>query len=344
MRIHRPGTAIITALALATSIATTGAGWAQTSTNLLLDWAFESSHAVYTPAVKHGYFGEEGLDVTIERGAGSGDTVNKVATGTYEFGVASLNSVIPFNAQNPDNRVVAVFVVYDGILNSVIGLKSRGIETLKDIEGKKLVTAANHDGYLLFESFAEKAGIDASKVEWEIAAPNVRDALVVQGQVDGMLGISTARFALEEFGIAEDDISVFHYGEYLPDLINRAVIVSERTIEEKPELVEAFVRVVARSVKAAIADPDQAVEDLKLFDPLINTALERRRFEENLAHQLLTANVRENGLSHITPERLRSNYAEVLSSLDLAQAGDAEAVYTDRFLPDRALLRVEPTN
>lgn len=331
--------AVIASVAIFGLLVPTAAS-AQTSTKLLLDWAYESSHAVFTPGLREGLFKEEGLDVTIDRGYGSGDTVAKVAAGTYDFGSASINAVIPFNAKNPENRVVVVFVVYDGVLNSVIGLKSRGIKTLKDIEGKKIVTAANHDGYLFFSSFAGKAGIDPSKVEWVIASSNVRDALVAQRKGDGMLGISTARLALEEIGVSADDISVFHFSDHLPDLISRGIIVSEKTIREKPELVRSFVRAVVKSVQSTIRDPAAAVEGLKTFDPLINVSLEKRRFDENLKFQLLTANVRANGLSYITPERLTNNLKSLASAFNIPADSDPLTLYTEKFLPPRSELQV----
>lgn len=331
--------AVIAAAAIA-SLLTPSIASAQTSTKLLLDWAYESSHAVFTPGLREGLFKKEGLDVTIDRGHGSGDTVAKVAAGTYDFGSASINAVIPFNAKNPNNRVVVVFVVYDGVLNSLIGLKSRGIKTLKDIEGKKIVTAANHDGYLFFNSFAQKAGIDASKIEWVIASSNVRDALVAQRRGDGMLGISTARLALEEIGTPSDDISVFLFSDHLPDLISRGIIVSEKTIRERPELVRSFVRAVVKSVQSTIRDPAAAVEGLKTFDPLINVTLEKRRFEENLKFQLLTPNVQANGLSFITPERLSNNLKSIAPALSIPADTDPLTLYTDKFLPPRSELSV----
>ena len=74
---------------------------------------FQSNHAIFTMASDSGYFSDAGLRVKIDRGFGSADTISKVAAGTYDFGFADLNLLVDFNAKNPANKVVGVFVSFD---------------------------------------------------------------------------------------------------------------------------------------------------------------------------------------------------------------------------------------
>src|ERR1700731_2044316 len=55
---------------------------------LLLDWLPTGEHAAYFAGLQRGFFRDAGIDLSITRGYGSGDTVNKVAAGAAKFGVA----------------------------------------------------------------------------------------------------------------------------------------------------------------------------------------------------------------------------------------------------------------
>src|SRR4051794_22768622 len=52
------------------------------------DWLPSGEHAMYYGAWQKGIFAEEGIDVTITRGYGSGDTLTKLAGGAFGFGGA----------------------------------------------------------------------------------------------------------------------------------------------------------------------------------------------------------------------------------------------------------------
>ena len=49
---------------------------------------------IYFLAADRGYFKEEGLDITFDQGEGAGAAAPKVASGAYDIGFGSLDSVI----------------------------------------------------------------------------------------------------------------------------------------------------------------------------------------------------------------------------------------------------------
>src|SRR5687768_15957849 len=55
-----------------------------------LDWRFEGPAALFLAADAKGYYKAAGLNVTIDAGNGSGGTVQRVASGTYDMGFADL--------------------------------------------------------------------------------------------------------------------------------------------------------------------------------------------------------------------------------------------------------------
>ena len=73
----------VAALALAATPAL-----AQDKVRFQTDWIPSGEHAMYYGGWQKGIFAAEGIDITITRGYGSGDTVTKLAGGGFEFGHA----------------------------------------------------------------------------------------------------------------------------------------------------------------------------------------------------------------------------------------------------------------
>src|SRR6516165_12624873 len=83
-------------LALAALVSCTAA--AEDKVGLALDWIINGTHAGYYVARDKGLYREAGLEVTIARGFGSGDTVKRVANGSATFGIADSGAIIAARA------------------------------------------------------------------------------------------------------------------------------------------------------------------------------------------------------------------------------------------------------
>ena len=113
------------AAALAASVFFSTAHAQNTPIKFQLDWRFEGPAAFFLTPVAKGYFKDAKLDVSIDAGNGSGGTVTRVASGTYDMGFADLAALMEFHANNPDapNKPVAVMMVYNNSPAAVISLK-----------------------------------------------------------------------------------------------------------------------------------------------------------------------------------------------------------------------------
>src|SRR4029450_9019001 len=105
-----------------------------------LDWRFECPAAMFLLPKLNGYSAAAKLHVTVDAGSGSGNAVNRVASGTYQMGFADLAALIEFVGNNPTapNKPVAVMMVYDTTPAAVFSLKKTGIRTPADLQGKKM--------------------------------------------------------------------------------------------------------------------------------------------------------------------------------------------------------------
>jgi NitT/TauT family transport system substrate-binding protein len=323
------------ALGLAASVAPYIAK-AQPMANMkfVADFNLQGNHSVFSLAIDRGYYSREGLATAMDRGYGSGDTIVKVASGAYDIGFADINAVVKFNAQNPDKRVIAVYQGFDRTLASIISLQRSGIKRPLDLEGLTLGAPESDASRLLFPAFARKNGIDASKVAWKSIAPNLRETILVQGQVNAITGfITTSFFNLVAAGVPREQIATLLFSDYGLDLYGNAVIVREDTIAAYPERVGGFVRATIAGTYDAIADPAAGMQSVKKRDPLFDVSLERERFDMVLRNAILTPYVQKNGFGSIDPARMALTIQANAEAYGIANPPSPDQIMTTRFLP-----------
>jgi NitT/TauT family transport system substrate-binding protein len=328
------------AAAAALLLASGTAGAQTTDVKFALDWALQGNHAMWTMAADKGHFAKENLNVTMDRGFGSGDTVVKVASGAYDIGFGDINALVPFNAQNPDRRVKAVFVVFDQSLSAVITYRNAGVVEPKDLAGKTLAAPEGEASRLMFPAFARANGVDASKVSWQAVTPQLRETMLAQKRVDGITGfVSTSVFNLRAAGVDPNSLLVMRYNDRGVDILGNAILVTDAYLQRNPKVVEAFIRATIAGMKDLIADPAAGMAQLKKRDPLLNEALELERWGMVRDLVVLTPHVRANGFSEIAPARLEAAVRTVGEAYNVADKVKGADVYTAAHLPPQAQRR-----
>jgi NitT/TauT family transport system substrate-binding protein len=305
-----------------------------------LDWTWQSAHSGWTLAADRGFFAEAGLDVQIDRGFGSGDTMTKVAAGTYDIGFADTNLLLKFNHENPNAQLTSVFVLYDASPNAAIFLKSAGIERPKDLEGRKISVTDGEGTRLLFPIFARANQLDLSKIELLSVTAQLRDTMVVQRRADATLGfLTTTALNMVGAGVPRGDIAWLQYNRWGVELYSSGLVVRKDYAERNPEAVSAFVVATIRGLRAMIAEPAAAMASLKRREPLIDETIEISRNELINEVALMTPHVRANGVSSVDKARFERSAAQVAEAFDLSIRPPMDFTYTERFLPaDRKIV------
>jgi NitT/TauT family transport system substrate-binding protein len=307
---------------------------AETSVKLSLDWLVQGIHVPFSNALSKKFFEKEGLKVTIDRGYGSADTISKVGNGLYDFGVADPNLLLKYNNDNPDAKVTMVLLVYDGSQSAIVARKSSGIAAPKDLVGKKIAAPPSDNTRQIFPVYAKAAGFDASKVEWVSAQPNVRDTLLVSNQVDAVAALEpTVMLDLQKLNANESDYISLRLASYLPELMGEGVIVAQKTIKERPELVRAMVRAVIAGEQDAIAHPEAAVATLALLNPMVDLKSELWRFQSDAALNMQNPALKTSGLGAMDDARLRKDMEYMSETFGVPVPKDLSDIYDQRFLP-----------
>ena len=321
-------------------------GTAQAQTTPLkfqLDWRFEGPSALFLLPAAKGYFKEARLDVTVDAGNGSGGTVTRVASGSYDIGFADMAALMEFHANNPDapNKPVAVMMVYNNTPASVMALKKSGIKTPADLNGKKLGAPVFDAGRRAFPIFAKANSV--GNVQWTAMDPPLRETMLVRGDIEAITGFTfTSVLNLEARGVKADEVVVLAYPAYGVKLYGNAIIASPRLIKENPAALKAFLAAFAKGAKEVMAKPEAAIEYVKQRDGIINVALETRRLQMAIDSVIASPDARAEGFGQLNPGRLALMASQVSDAFATKTRVNPSVVWDGSFLPTRAELNVLP--
>ncbi|HET6787891.1 MAG TPA: ABC transporter substrate-binding protein [Aquabacterium sp.] len=308
-----------------------------------LDWRFEGPAALFLYPAAKGYFAQAGLDVSIDAGSGSGGTVTRVASGTYDMGLADMAALMEFHANNPDapNKPVAIMMVYNNTPAAVFALKSSGIKSPADLAGKKLGAPVFDAGRKAWPIFAKANKIGA--VTWTSMDPPLRETMLVRGDVDAITGFSfTSLLNLEARGAKPQDIVFFPFAQYGVKLYGNAIIASPKLLKDNPAAVKAFLKAFAKGTGEVLRNPDAGLATVKARDGIINTDLEKRRLLMAIDQVINSPDARAEGFGQVKLPRLALMASQVGDAYNTKTRVNPDGVWTPAYLPSAADLNVLP--
>lgn len=335
MRIRTLITALLTS---ATMMALTAPAQAQTKIKMVLNWKYQGPQAWFFMAQDKGYFKAEGLDVEIDQGEGSSASITKVASGAYQAGFGDINALISMAATRPAQAPVAVFMIYNTPPFTIVVKNDSPIQTPKDLEGKTVGGPANDGALKLFPAFAKVAKIDATKVSITNMAPNLREQMLLRGQVDAIFGFTnTVYFSAKLVGIDPDkDLRFIKYADYGMDLYSNAIVFSRTFARDNPKAVAGFVKAVNRAINDTLNDTQAGMDTVMKREPLLSRDVETERLIATIKQEMSHPEVGRIGLGDVDPERLKRAIDMVVDANSLPRTPSNDEIFDRSFLPARA--------
>jgi NitT/TauT family transport system substrate-binding protein len=308
-----------------------------TRVRFAVDFVWQANHAIWTVAQDRGFFTEEKLNVQVDRGYGSADNLTKLGTGALDIGLVDPNLLAKFNQENPNNQMMSVCIVYDAAPSAAVFLRSSGIKTMKDIEGRKVAVTEGSANVPLFKALCRLNGVDVNKVEFISVSPQLRDTMVIQKRADVAVGFfTTSVINLAAAGIARDDIGYFQYNKNGLALYSLSLVCSKDYCAANPAVVAGFLRGTIRGTREMLKDPKGAVASVIRRDGLLKEAVEMERNDLMNEGCLVTPWVRENGMSTVQRERFEQTTGLVADLLGVSSKPRMEDIYTDKYLPPQS--------
>jgi NitT/TauT family transport system substrate-binding protein len=310
---------------------------AQTPVKFTLDGKIEGPVAPFVVAVDKDSFKAQGVEVTIETALGTPEALGRVAAGTHDMGFAGVVALMKFRDQNPGAPIRAVFMVYNKPAFAIIGRKSRGVITPKDIEGRKLGAPPADAAYAQWPIFANVNGIDPAKVTIVNVGVPVREPMLASGEVDAITGLSfSSALDLKQRGVPPDDINVLLMADYGVELYGSAVLVNSKFAEEKPDAVRAVLRGLVNGLNETVRSPFTAVESVLRRNDAASRVVELERLRMAIQDNILTDEVKANGYGGIDEARFERGIDQLGLAYSFKAKPKSGDVFDPSFLPSAA--------
>lgn len=251
----------------------------KTKVVVALDWTPNGNHLGFYVAKDKGLYDAAGLDVrlispmdpeykeTYTEGDTRGDAAeyvtpcSKVATGSAHFAMNSPEGVVGWNIApgRPSLKAVAALMC-DRNTSAIVTLKSSGINSPKDLDGKRYASyAARFEGRIV-QKMIQADGGKGDYIEdtppmlgiWNTLLEGKADATWVFMQWEGV-----------EAKLKGVDLNVFPVCDYgMPYAYAPCLCAHPEWLEANPEVAKAFLAATAQGYQAAAKDPVAAADTL----------------------------------------------------------------------------------
>jgi NitT/TauT family transport system substrate-binding protein len=308
------------------------AAHAQDKVRFQTDWIPSGEHAMYYGAWVKGIWAQEGLDITITRGYGAGDTATKVGAGAADFGVADAGAVLTARART-NLPVKVISVLYSHSPHALFVLKSSGITNFKGLAGKKIGITPGNAHRVYFPKIAERSGTDPSKIVWVNMDGAAMAAQLIAKNIDAAPFFAIHHYYQNKAAKkAGEEIVALPFVQVGFAIYSASLIASDRMVAEKPELVRKFLRAARKSFEWARDNPQEAcklhvqkVPEVELDDCMgsLKAALT----------YVFNDHQKQFGFGSTSSERLAATWTAVAEAQELDKKWDAKQAFDTRFLP-----------
>jgi NitT/TauT family transport system substrate-binding protein len=311
----------------------TGPAIAETALKLSLDFIMFGPNSPFVYADEHGYFNEAGLSVRIDPSSGSGDAINRLASGAYDIGYADVSTLIEFAAKNPAAAPKIVLFIQDRTPSTILYRKQKGIGKPKDLEGHSLGSGAADAGSRLFPTFARLNNIDVGKVDRQLVDFRLRDSMFAQGKFDAIIAYADSMLNVRTLGLDISEVGRLDYADWGLNFYGNAMIASRQIIDANPAAVRGAVEAVAKAWRDAARDQRPIIDALIKRNSMAKREVDLERLEFIVRNQVISPFTRANGIGAVDAKRLDDNLRLVGEGFNLASVPSRADIFDDRFLP-----------
>lgn len=264
--------------ALTFALAIAPAAFAQEKASLRLNWLYYGFHSFFPLGVDKGFYKEEGIELTIGEGQGSGRAVQIVGAKSDTFGLSDGASVIAGVTKGAP--IVAVMGVMNKSPFAVISRADANIKTVKDLEGKNVAATTGEAGLTIFPAIVQANKLNGDAIKFVRVDGAGKLVAMLEKRVDAMLGgLENQSLILAQRGLAVTNIA---YADVGANTLGLVIHVHKETLEKSPKLVQGFVRATQKSIDYAEKNPDEAIAALAKIKPDLDKDLAMKQLKAGL--------------------------------------------------------------
>lgn len=304
---------------------------ADTKVNFCASWIIYGAYTPYVAGIERGIFKAEGLDVTLHRGHGSGDTFKKVAVGSCDYGdaaagAAGLGRVSGVKAKE-------IYMTAASLQDANYYFEDVRIKTPKDFEGKRITGGPKaSSNTLMWPIFARANGIDTGKVEVVYMSPAAKFQSLLAGKVDMIIAFHDNVFAYQTAAQGKGKkLAVQLWADHGIDIYGNGLTASDETIAGKKDATMRFLRGYVGSLQWAYQNREAAVDIFVKKHPEHKRESALKSMEV-LFYHMFDKYTDKFGLGHMNPDKAARTVNMTLEGSGLQTKLDPSEAFTNEFV------------
>jgi NitT/TauT family transport system substrate-binding protein len=293
----------------------------KTRVRIALNWFPEAEHGGFYAAQVHGYYAARDLEVEILGGGPDAPVIQRVATGSVEFGVTNADDVIYARAQQAP--VVALMAPYQVNPRCIMVHAASGIERIDQLANITLAMSQR-------PAFSHY-------LRWKYPLTGV-NIVPYPGNVSQFL--ANPNFAQQGYIFSEPFVARQQGGDPKALLVSdigfnpyaSVLIATESTIAQRADIARAVVEASVEGWAHYLREPEQTNRHINSLNPEMGLEILAYGAAESRA-LVLDSIARDKGLGHMSAERwseLRQQMVD--ASLIEKTAASAQKAFDAQFL------------
>jgi NitT/TauT family transport system substrate-binding protein len=296
---------------------------------VLTNYAFFGRHAPLFAGIERGFFREAGFDVQMLPTTGSGFVNTAIDGNRADFALTDASVLV--QSVSKGAKIIAFGVYLDISANGLASLQP--IPTPESLIGRKIAAALTDSSRVVVPIVYSLKNLDASRLDWQAADPGTYFSLLLSGRVDVIAAAMDAdRPALSKVAASQNkQVHFAAFADWGYDVFGIFLVTQTARVAERPDEVKAFAAAVVKSVKYALANPDEAAHIMAqknlTFDPEVVAAQWKAS-----AAAMQTDYVRRNGYGIATVDRLQRTITLARTALKIETEVTPEQLFAQGML------------
>lgn len=307
-------------------------GWSQKRERVTLKytWVFNSNIAPVFMGLEKGFFAAEGIDLDWQDGRGSNKNLKLLSAKKLLMSFAGAGTAAKFISQGSPLKVVWAYLQTSPM--AIIAHEDLGIRSPKDLEGKRLGAPPYSGTMAIFPAFANRNGVDVSKITLVNVTPAALQPSLLSRKVDAVFGYYPRDVPFLRSKGAK--VNYLRYADHGVNPLDLSIVVHNSVFNDKPETLRRLLRGLSKSVAYTQTHPDEAVAALQKLVPLsVKNPEVALQGVKNVLSLVRTKNTRGKPLGWMAKKDWEHT-VDILSKFGgLKNPLPVEKYYTNEFVP-----------
>jgi NitT/TauT family transport system substrate-binding protein len=303
----------------------------ETPVTIRLDFIVGGNHAPWFVAWEKGFYAKRGLNVTIQPGTGSADTIRTIAAGGADVGFANVSTAIVGRSRGAPVVSVAQLGY---IAVTVLWRDETDIKSLKDLERKSWAISPGQAQWFLLPALARINNLDFKSIKIEETAPPLQPAALLAKKADFITMFRASNDEVAEMTAAKQGIRLkrIHMRDAGLDVYGSALVVKDEDIKRRPEMIRAYVEGTMEGLRYTRDHQEEALRILLKLKPELDKELTRLQIKNGVEEVFIPAESLALGYGYMKPDVMEKTVKITNEFFDVAGKVSTAGVYSNRFV------------